>query len=100
MSEFTARRHIGVGFIVINSRRHMTPDQLNFIAGIVLSFSFSYLPGLRRWFEGLQPDWKRLVMLAVLFGVTAILLGLSCVKLFTLSPQWGRFPIGGHSSGG
>lgn len=60
----------------------MTAEQLSLIVGVVLSLLFSYFPGLKGWFEKLQPDEKRLVMLGVLFVVTAGIFGLSCAKLF------------------
>lgn len=47
-----------------------TPELLSALAGIVLSLLFSYVPGLKDWFEKQEPDYKRLIMLGVL-GVTA-----------------------------
>jgi len=44
----------------------MTPEELSAIAGIILSVVFSYVPWLRRWFDGLDPDYRRLVMLGLL----------------------------------
>ena len=60
----------------------MTPEQLSLIVGVVLSLAFSYLPGLKTWYDGLQGDQKRLVMLVALLAVTGALFGLSCAKLF------------------
>ena len=59
----------------------MTTDQLSAAAGIVLSLAFSYAPGLRQWYAGLDPEYKALGMLAAL-AVTAILaLAVSCAGL-------------------
>lgn len=60
----------------------MTPEQLSVIAGTVLSLFFSFFPGAKTWFETLTPDKKRLVMLGFLFGVTAVIFGLSCANLY------------------
>jgi len=64
----------------------MTPETLALIAGVVISLIFSYIPGLKTWFETLAPDMKRLFMLGVLFVVTAALFGLSCAGLFAYFP--------------
>ena len=40
----------------------MTAEELASIAGIVLSLLFSYIPGLKDAYDGLDGDYKRLVM--------------------------------------
>lgn len=63
----------------------MTPEQLALIAGAVLSLLFSYIPGLKNWFEGLSPEYKRLFMAGVLLVAALALFGGSCLNL------WGYF---------
>jgi len=65
----------------------MDAEYVAMIAGIVLSLAFSYVPGLRNQFDGLDEkygtetggNYKRLIMLVVLFLTSAGLLGLSCI---------------------
>jgi hypothetical protein len=53
-------------------------DFLVMAAGVLLSWAFSYVPGLSAWFEALSSDAKRLVMLGALAVVTAAVIGLAC----------------------
>jgi putative flippase GtrA len=62
----------------------MTPELLASIAGIVLSLVFSYLPGAKDWFEQLDGNYKRLVMLASLVVVALAIFGLSCANWYAL----------------
>jgi O-antigen/teichoic acid export membrane protein len=62
----------------------MTPEQLAAIAGVVLSLAFSYVPGLSQWYDTLDGDHKRLIMLGSLFVVAAGALGLSCASLLAV----------------
>jgi hypothetical protein len=62
----------------------MTPEQLAAIAGIVLSLAFSYIPGLKDWYDKQTGDYKRLIMLGSLFVVAAGALGLSCANLLAV----------------
>jgi hypothetical protein len=62
----------------------MTPEQLAAIAGIVLSLAFSYIPGLSQWYDTLDGDHKRLIMLGSLFVVAGGALGLSCINLLAV----------------
>jgi hypothetical protein len=64
----------------------MTPEQIGVIAGIVISIGFEYIPGLHDWYNNLINNYQRLVMLGVLFLVTAVLFGLGCAGL--LSQYW------------
>ncbi len=57
----------------------MSPELLAAVGGVVLSLAFSYIPGLRGWFDERVPDHKRLIMLGVLFLTSAGVLGLSCI---------------------
>lgn len=56
----------------------MTENTLGAIAGAVLSLLFEYVPRLREWYDGRSEEGKRLIMLAVLIGVSAGIFGLSC----------------------
>jgi putative flippase GtrA len=55
------------------------------VAGIILSLSFSYVPGLKDWFSAKDPVTKRLIMggLVVLAGVGAF--ALSCFGWLNLN---------------
>jgi len=56
----------------------VTSDQLSALAGVALSLAFSYLPGLREWFAGLDGVRKRLFMAAMLLAISVSVFGLSC----------------------
>jgi hypothetical protein len=56
----------------------MNAEQLNVVAGVVLSLAFSYIPGLSDWYGGLDGTKKRLVMLAALAAVALGSAALSC----------------------
>jgi len=57
----------------------MDASLLAAISGVVLSLAFSYVPKLKDWFAKLEGDYKRLVMLVVLFLTAAGILGLACI---------------------
>lgn len=57
----------------------MTNEQtLAAVAGIVLSLLFSYVPGMRDWFDALEGTYKRLLMLALLALVSIGIFVLGC----------------------
>ena len=56
----------------------MTSDQLSALAGVALSLAFSYFPGLREWFAGLDGVRKRLFMAAMLLAISGSVFALSC----------------------
>jgi len=56
----------------------MTAEQLAAITGIVLSLAFSYIPGVKDWFDTLQPGKKQALMGALLIAVAGTVFGLSC----------------------
>ena len=47
-------------------------------AGVVLSLLFLYVPGLRKLFDGLDENGRRLWMLVILVVLTGALYALSC----------------------
>jgi hypothetical protein len=59
----------------------MTPDLLSSLAAVILSLMASYLPGFSPWFDALTPNYKRLIMLALLVLIAAASYGLSCYGL-------------------
>ncbi len=61
----------------------MNENELSLIAGVFLSLSFSYIPGLNAWYAALEPTQKRLVMLALLLASALGLVGLSCIDAYT-----------------
>ena len=72
----------------------MTSDVLIGLSGAVVSFAFSYVPGLKAWFEKFGGDQKRLIMLGVLLVTALGVYGLSCagqVAYFpcTVEGLWG-----------
>jgi hypothetical protein len=54
------------------------------IAGIVLSLLFTYLPGLKDWYEPLDSAKKSLIMLGLIIIVAAAVFGLSCAGWYKL----------------
>jgi hypothetical protein len=48
------------------------------LAGVVLALLFGYAPGLRGWFEALEPTRKALAMLALLAVAAGVLYGAAC----------------------
>ena len=60
----------------------MTPvnevTYLSSLAGILLSLLASYLPGFSTWFDNLDPNLKRLMMLALIFLAAAGSYGIAC----------------------
>jgi hypothetical protein len=62
----------------------MSAEMLSMFAGVLLSLSFAYAPGLKGWYAALPGTHKRLVMLAALFLVVLGLFGLSCAGWLAL----------------
>ena len=56
----------------------MTAENLSLVSGMVLSLTFSYVPGASSWFEKFDPEIKRLIMLVLLTITAGIVFGLSC----------------------
>ena len=61
----------------------MEANLLASVSGVVLSLAFSYIPGLKGWFDGIKPDYKRLVMLGALLLTAAGTYGLACIGRFS-----------------
>lgn len=59
----------------------MSVELLSGVSGVVLSLSFTYLPGLKAWFDQLTSQGKSLVMLALLGIVAGSIFGLSCANV-------------------
>jgi len=63
----------------------MTSEFLASTAGIVLSLLFSYIPKFKDWFDALEGNSKRLIMLASLFVTAAGIIGLACTGKFDIA---------------
>lgn len=59
----------------------MSAELLASTAAIVLSLLFSYVPGFKTWYEPLDADTKRLIMLGFLVLVAGGAFGLACAGL-------------------
>jgi len=60
----------------------MTATELSALAGIVLSLAFSYIPGLNTKFAELAAEYKRLIMLGVLFATAGAVYLIGCQGWF------------------
>ena len=54
-------------------------ELLPYLVGVVVSLVFSYVPGLKTWYEA-QSGYKSLIMLGVLVLVSAAYFGLGCTN--------------------
>jgi hypothetical protein len=63
----------------------MSVEQLSSIAAVVLSLFFSYVPGVKGWYEKLDGEWKRLIMAGLLLVVAGGAYGVSCLQWFSSS---------------
>ena len=59
----------------------MDSIQLAALVGLILSLAFSYVPGLKGWYDGLATSSKQLVMGVSLVIVAAAVFGISCAGL-------------------
>lgn len=57
----------------------MTAEMLTLIAGVLLTLSFSYIPGLRTWYAGKSDEIKQLIMLGLLVLAGGVSFGLACL---------------------
>jgi hypothetical protein len=56
----------------------MTDNIIASLAGALLALLFGYAPGLRPWYEALEPTRKALVMLLLLAVAAGVLYGAAC----------------------
>ena len=56
----------------------MTDNVIASLAGALLALLFGYAPGVRPWYEALEPTRKALVMLLLLAVAAAVLYGAAC----------------------
>jgi len=61
----------------------MNAEFVSGIAGVVLSLVFSYVPNIRGWYDGLEPQGKSLIMLGLLVVVSGGIFGLSCANVLS-----------------
>lgn len=59
----------------------ITPEFLASVAGIALSLIFSYIPGVKQWYNSLTGEWKRLLMAGLLLVVAAVIYALGCAGI-------------------
>jgi Na+/H+ antiporter NhaD/arsenite permease-like protein len=56
-----------------------SPEAIIMIAGVVLSVLFSYVPGFANWYNTIEDEvTKQLIMLGLLIVVTAAVFALAC----------------------
>jgi hypothetical protein len=48
------------------------------LAGVILSLAFSYIPGLKDWYQPLSGEKKRLIMFGLIVVIAGAAFGLSC----------------------
>ena len=56
----------------------MTDNVIASLAGALLALLFGYAPGVRQWYEALEPTRKALVMLLLLAVAAGVLYGAAC----------------------
>ena len=56
----------------------MTADQLILVVSSFLALLFAYAPGFANWFNPLESEKKRLIMLGLLVVAAGVVFGLSC----------------------
>lgn len=59
----------------------MSDTELSLLAGALLSLVFSYVPGLKDWFDKKESTIKRLIMAGALLVVSLLIFGTSCADL-------------------
>jgi hypothetical protein len=66
----------------------MSAEILVGLAGIVLSVLFEYFPGLSDWYDKLQDNYQRLLMLGMLVVVAGVVFAMNCEGWFA-----GKIPV-------
>jgi hypothetical protein len=56
----------------------MTENTVGMLAGALLALLFGYAPGVRQWYEALEPTRKALVMAGALLVAALLLYGAAC----------------------
>jgi hypothetical protein len=56
----------------------MTENTVGMMAGALLALLFGYAPGVRQWYEALEPTRKALVMAGALLIAALLLYGAAC----------------------
>lgn len=59
----------------------MTVETLSLAAGALLSLLFSYIPGVKGWFESKDSTVKRLIMALALLVVSVLVFAAGCAGL-------------------
>jgi hypothetical protein len=61
----------------------LTPTLIAMGGAALLSLAFSYIPGLRVKFAGVDPTYKRLVMVGLCALFALAVMGVTCLNLWT-----------------
>jgi hypothetical protein len=56
----------------------ITPETLIAFAGVILSLSFFYVPGLKEWYMPLESEKKGALMVVLMFGISVLVYTGSC----------------------
>lgn len=59
----------------------VTPEQFIALMAAILAILFEWLPSLKKWWDTLTPDRKRLYMIGMLVLLVGVTFGLSCAGL-------------------
>ncbi len=59
----------------------ITAESLALVTGAILSLCFSYIPGLKDWFDPLENKYKQAIMGGLLIVVAFAIYGLSCASV-------------------
>jgi len=65
----------------MEEKSNMDAELLASVTGILLSLLFSYVPGIKDWFESLAASNKQALMGLLLLSVSGAVFGLSCAGL-------------------
>ena len=64
----------------------MTAETLSAIVAALLALLFAYIPGFATWFNPLESEKKRLIMLGFLVVAAVVIFGLSCAQISPYVP--------------
>ena len=56
-------------------------NSIALLTGSILSLAFSFLPGLKTWYNGFDPKKKQIIMIAVLAIVSVLVGALNCANV-------------------
>ena len=74
----------------------MDPTQIAAIAGFILALSLEYLPWFSKWYNALENNLQKLIVLGLGFVVVYGAFGLGCAGL--IAPYWACSWLGAWSA--